>query len=198
VTTPRDPLAETDRLLIDGTNLLHALAKGRGAAAGTAMPPATVIGRLRGAIPAAIGIELVFDGCPEPGMRGERVASGLVVRHAGRRSADDVLIGLVEEARHVAGPAAATGLLVVTDDQALRTSLRGLGARTAGTAWLIGRLERRSLAAPTTGNRRAPKAPATDDGDADADRRRWSPGRGATVKKGNPRRGKSRSGRMPP
>ncbi len=204
----RDPLAATDRLLVDGTNLLHALGKrrsGSGDGAGsTPMPPATLIGRLRGAIPASIGIELVFDGPPERGMRGERVAAGLIVRHAGRRTADELLISLVDEARAMAGAAATAGLLIVSDDHALRTHLRERGARTAGAAWLIGRLERKTLASPSVGNRRPPRAPGHAGGGSaggdpdDADRPGWKPGRGATVKKGNPRRGKPRSGRMPP
>ena len=67
----RDPLAATVRLLVDGTNLLHAMSRRPGAA-----PPAALVGRLRGAIPAFITIELVFDGPAEPGLRGERIASG--------------------------------------------------------------------------------------------------------------------------
>ena len=146
---PRDPLDNTDRLLIDGTNLLYAMARGEGAA-----PPAALIGRLRGAIPATVGIELIFDGSPGPGMRGERVAAGLIVRHAGRRSADELLRSLVDETRATAGPQATAGLLIVSDDHDLRTSLRERGARTAGSAWLLGRLARGRLASPSVGNKR--------------------------------------------
>jgi len=141
-TLPRDPLTGTDRLLIDGTNLLHALSRKPGAA-----PQAALIGRLRAIVPAAIGIELVFDGAPDRGMRGERVAAGLIVRHSGRRTADEVLLSLVDETRAVAGAAATGALLVVSDDHALRASLRAKGARTAGSAWLLGRLERPKLSA---------------------------------------------------
>ena len=49
-------------------------------------PPAALIGRLRGAIPAATTIELVFDGPPERGLRNERIAAGLVVRYSGGRT----------------------------------------------------------------------------------------------------------------
>ena len=154
MTTPRDPLAATDRLIVDGSNLLHALARRTGPA-----PQAALIGRLRAAIPASIGVELVFDGPPESGLRGERIAAGLIVRHAGRRSADEVLVGLVDHARAAAGVGAASGLLVVTDDRELRTTLHAKGARTAGTAWLLGRLDRPRLAAPSIGNRRAPAPP---------------------------------------
>lgn len=202
-TLPRDPLTGTDRLLIDGTNLLHAVAKRAGSKPGSAAPQAALIGRLRAVVPPAIGIELVFDGPPEPGMRGERVAAGLIVRHAGRRSADEVLLGLVDEARAAVGPEGAAGLLVVSDDHDLRAALRARGARTAGSAWLLGRLDRPKLASPSVGNRRPARGgnaaaggggdPATDAAD---DRPGWRPGRGATTKKGNPRRGRS-SGRMP-
>ncbi len=185
----RDPLTDTDRLLVDGTNLLHVLSKRGGPA-----PHAAVVGTLRAFVPATIGIELIFDGVPDPGMRGERVASGLIVRYSGRRTADELLLSLVDETRTAVGPAAASGLLVVTDDRALRTALHARGARTAGTAWLIGRLERPRLSAPSVGNRRPP-SPVT--GDEDPDRPGWQPGRGATAKRGNPRRRRRPSGRMP-
>ena len=84
----RDPLAATRRLLVDGSNLLHAMATSSAGAA----PPAALIGRLRGAIPAATAIELVLDGPPERGLRNERIASGLTVRYGGPRSADAVIL----------------------------------------------------------------------------------------------------------
>lgn len=185
-----DPLLGVDRLLIDGSNLLHALARRNGPA-----PAATLIGRLRAVIPAAIGIELVFDGPPEPGLRGERIAAGLIVRHAGRRSADDLLVSLLDQAREVAGPAAGGGILVVTDDADLRDRLRRGGARTVRSEWLLDRLDRPRLAAPSVGNRRPPPRGARD-AEVDDDRPRWTPGRGATTKRGNPRR-RGSSGSMP-
>jgi hypothetical protein len=191
-TLPRDPLTGTDRLLIDGTNLLHAMSRKPGAA-----PQAALIGRLRAIVPASVGIELVFDGVPDSGMRGERIASGLIVRHAGRRSADELLLSLVEETRATAGSAATGGLLVVSDDHALRASLRAKGARTAGSAWLLGRLDRPKLSAPSVGNRRPARGGPHDTGAAEHDGPRWNPGRGATTKKGNPRRGRPSSGSMP-
>lgn len=197
---PRDPLEHTDRLLVDGTNLLHAMTKGEGPA-----PAAALVGRLRGVIPPSVGIELIFDGSPGMSMRGEKVAAGLIVRYAGRRSADELLRSLVDETRAVAGPQATAGLLIVSDDHALRASLRERGARTAGSAWLLGRMARGRLASPSVGNKRpargasAPgsaagsRADATDDS---PDRPGWKPGRGATVKRGNPRKGKASSGRI--
>jgi hypothetical protein len=187
----RDPFAATDRLLIDGTNLLHRLQRRPGAA-----PPAALLGRLRAAVPAEIAVELVFDGAPDRGLRGERIASGVTVRHSGGRTADDLLRALVDEVRARPGGAAATSrILVVTDDHALRASLHERGARTAGTSWFLGRLERPRLAAPSVGNRRPPK-PAGPPTAGDDERPGWSPGRGATTKRGNPRRRPS-SGRMP-
>lgn len=180
---PRDPLANTTRLVVDGTNLLYALSRGP-----ERQPPAALIGRLRAIIPAAIEIELVFDGPPERGLRGERIASGVRVRYSGARSADAVILTLVEEAAF-AGPEATSGLLVVTDDRDLRNRLRVRGARSAGADWLIGRLERGKLAAPSSGNRRPPASGATPDDD----RPGWTPGRGATVKRGPSRRSGKRT-----
>jgi hypothetical protein len=188
VPTSRDPLAATDRLIVDGSNLLPALAR-----QGGAVPQAALIGRLRAAIPPSIGVELVFDGAPEPGMRGERVASGLIVRHAGRRTADDLILNLIEQTGAAAGSTAVARLLVVTDDRALRARIQRSGARSAGTAWLLGRLDRPKLSSPSVGNRRPPPNPNTPD---DAEREPWKPGRGATVKRGNPGRRRPSSGSM--
>jgi hypothetical protein len=152
---------------------------------------------LRAAIPAGIVVEMVFDGAPDPGMRGERIASGITVRHAGRQSADDVIVASIERSGPGTGAAGtgARGLLVVTDDRELGARVRRHGARTAGTAWLLGRLDRPRLAAPSVGNRRPPAAqPATPQ---DPEREPWKPGRGATTKRGNPRRRRPSSGSMP-
>lgn len=206
---PHDPLTGTDRLLVDGTNLLHALSRRPGAA-----PQAALIGVLRAIVPASVGVELIFDGAPDPGMRGQRIASGLLVRHAGRRSADELLVSLVDETRNAAGPQATAGLLIVSDDHGLRALLRARGARTAGTAWLIGRMERPRLAGPSIGNKRPPRGAGgvgrrpggtgaaggragSDGATENEDAPRWKPGRGATVKRGNPRRGRPSSGSMP-
>jgi hypothetical protein len=180
---PRDPLANTTRLVVDGTNLLHALSRGP-----EPQPAAALIGRLRGIIPAHIAIELVFDGPPERGLRGERIASGIKVRYSGKRDADSVILALVDDAG-LAGPEATDGVLVVTDDRDLRHRLRGRGARSAGADWLLGRLERGKLAAPAAGNLRPPTSGAT----RDDDRPGWKPGRGATVKRGPSRRGRKRT-----
>ena len=189
----RDPLAATRRLVVDGTNLLHAMRRSAGAA-----PPAALIGRLRAVVPGDIAIELVFDGPAEPGLRGERIAAGTQVRYGGARSADAVILALIDDARRADGPASTAGLLVVTDDRDLRHGARVRGARTAGSAWLLGRLASGRLAPGSIGNARPPRwasvgaagATAGERGsdDDDPDRPRWHPGRGATTKRGNPRR----------
>jgi hypothetical protein len=195
----RDPLAATQRLLIDGTNLLHSLSRTTAGA-----PPATLIGRLRAIIPAGIAIELVFDGPAERGLRGERIASGLTVRYSGGRTADAVILGLIDDVRLIDGAEGSGTLLVVTDDRDLKHGSRMRGARTAGSAWLFGRLDAGRLSSPSIGNPRPPRphpASATDEaGDDASERRGWTPGRGATTKRGNPRRAPKtgRAGRMPP
>jgi hypothetical protein len=214
--TTTSPLDGVDRLLVDGNNLLHALARAAGAGAaratgadaaratgagaapggGAPLPAAALIGRLRAAIPPGVAIELVFDGPPEPGLRGARIASGLLVRYGGRRTADDLILALVDEARSVAGSArGADNILVVSDDRELRSALRGRGVGTAGGAWLVGRLGRTTLESPSAGNRRPPMRVDRDGrASAEAVRPGWRPGRGATAKRGNPRRA-PRSGR---
>lgn len=195
----RDPLAATRRLLVDGNNLLHALSRTK-----TAAPPATLIGRLRGAIPASTAIEIVFDGPAERGIRGERIAAGTTVRYGGPRTADAVILALVDDVRLVDGADGTATLLIVTDDRDLRHEARFRGARTAGSAWLLGRLDSGRLASPSVGNPRPPRPVAQhtkSDGDEDeADRRGWQPGRGATTKRGNPRRAPKAggTGRMRP
>jgi len=188
-----DPLADTRRLIVDGSNLLPALA--RTSSSGGAPPPAALIGRLRAAIPSTIGVELVFDGPPDRGLRGERIASGVSVRHSGRRSGDDVIVGLVDHAAMTSGTRGVQGVLVVTDDRHLATTVRDLGARTAGTSWLLRRLDRPKLSSPSVGNRRPPSTPKASP--EDLDREPWKPGRGATTKRGNPRRRRPSSGSMP-
>lgn len=203
----RNPLAATQRLLIDGTNLLHALSKARAVA-----PPAALIGRLRGVIPAGVTIELVFDGPPERGLRNERIAAGVVVRYSGGRTADAVILTMIDDVRLLDGSEGTVTLLVVTDDRDLRHSARLRGARTAGSAWLLGRLDAGRLSSPSVGNARPARQPRANAGtgsgagagaDADPaeeDGPRWQPGRGATTKRGNPKRAPKgdRTGRMRP
>ncbi len=184
----RDPLVGVQRLLVDGTNLLYAMARGTGPA-----PAPTLIGRLRAAIPPTIQIELLFDGPPEPGMRGTRIASGVTVRHSGRLSADELALRIVTEATGGRPNPAATptpAILVVTDDGRLARELRARGAATIGASWLVRRLDRPRLSSVSAGRPR-PSRPLGDDAANEAaedNRAGWRPGRGATTKTGNPRR----------
>ena len=186
-----DPLQGTARLLVDGTNLLHALARTRAPAGpdGAPLPAAALIGRLRALVPAATAVTIVLDGVPAPGAVGRRVTSGVEVRYAGSRSADALLRDLVRTS-----PDPGT-MLVVSDDIDLRRSVRDLGARTVHGSWLLARLERQRLDAPAAGRPRSPsigaaRAPTADGrpGEGD-DGPGWKPGRGATKKTGNPKRG---------
>ncbi len=195
----RDPLVDVRLVVVDATNLAHALA--RRAGSGT-VPRAAVLGRIRGVIPATTAIELVFDGPPEPGAS-VRAAAGLTVRYGGRRSADALILervaaegggaGRVRRPGGAAAQAPPSRLLVVTDDADLARASRDRGARTARTAWLIARLERGRLVAPSTGNTRPPATADQPD-----ERASWRPGRGATAKRGNPRRPPKRSRRPRP
>ena len=139
-----DPLAGVERVLVDGSNLAHALA-GRDAAgrsrlgsAATPPPMAGVIAALRSTFPATVRVEVIFDGPGAPA----RAATNLFVTHAGRIVADRVIEEAVEAQLRADGPAGTWGILVVTDDRELRGLVQAKGARVAGTVWLAGRLDR--------------------------------------------------------
>lgn len=182
-------------MIVDGTNVLHALSR-----SSSPVPAASLIGRLRAVVPPEVAIVVMLDGSPEHGMISRRVASGVEVRYAGRVSGDEAIAMLLE--REFGRPA--EGVLVVTDDIELGSMVRRAGGRTVRNGWLVGRLGRQRLSAPVSGKtvpgsigRPAPAPfPSTTaaehedaDPDAEADSPRWSPGRGATRKKGNPKRG---------
>lgn len=138
--TSGDPFTGVERVFIDGSNLLHALA--RAAHPGSEPGPAgAVIGRLRAAFPPSVIVDLVLDGPPAGGVTG-RLATGLRVSYSGRVSADRVIDDGVAAQLAADGPAGTWGILVVTDDRGLQGAVRSKGARTAGTAWLTGRIGR--------------------------------------------------------
>jgi len=194
VAAPRSPLEGTDRLIVDGTNLLYRLgtmtggASGSAGSAGPVAPPAAIIGRVRAAIPPAITIDLVFDGIGH-GVKG-RVAQGMFVRYAGRRPADDLILDLAASAESRGDPAAVARLLVVTNDRDLRARLEARGVRSRPVVWLTNRLDMPRLSSPAPGNRRPPIGAGAWGGSGgveaggDRDRRGWRPGRGATTKTG--------------
>jgi hypothetical protein len=194
------------RMVVDGTNVLYAIRRSR-----TPAPAAALIGRLRALVPPAVAITVVLDGSPEHGLVARHVASGVEVRYAGRGTADDYITSLLDDrSRHDA-----SGTLVITDDIELSNAARRLGARTVRTGWLIDRLDRQRLSAPAPGRpglvppagsavgqgsvRRpgsaghasgagvGPGSGQQASGDEE-EAPRWSPGRGATKKRGNARR----------
>jgi hypothetical protein len=185
-------LEGVERLVVDGTNVLHALQRSP-----TPIPAAALIGRLRAIVPPRVSVILVLDGSPEHGLVSRRVASGVEVRYAGRFTADEVIARLVE----YEFAASSAGTLVVTDDIELTGIVRRSGGRTTRNGWLIDRLARQRLWAPSVGRPSAqtpagvppgigrPKPPRPDAGPApEAEDSSWSPGRGATRKRGNGRR----------
>jgi hypothetical protein len=150
-----DPLAGVERVFIDGSNLLYALARGSGSrrqggvprggedAPGLA-PAGAIVGRLRAAFPPSVTVDLVFDGPAAGGIKG-RLATGLRVSYSGRATADQVIDEGVAAQLAADGPAGTWGILVVTDDRGLRDLVNAKGARAAGTAWLAGRIGHMSV-----------------------------------------------------
>jgi hypothetical protein len=211
----RRVLEGVERLIVDGTNVLHVLSRTPGP-----LPPAALIGRLRAIVPPEVAVVVVLDGSPEHGLVSRQIASGVEVRYAGRWTADEAIADIVERQAREGG---AVGLLVVTDDIELSGFVRRAGARTIRNTWLVDRLARQRLSSPapgrpvgfgagpsgsTPGSRGASGgsggsgAGGTSGGagtsggsaatppDEEPEVRRWSPGRGATRKRGNPRRGR--------
>ena len=190
----QSPLDGTDRVIVDGTNLLFRI----GAKAGGPAPASAVVGRMRGAIPTAIAIDLVFDGVGH-GIFG-RLAQNMLVRYSGKRTADDVILDLVSEAamQGHGGPAAADRVLVVTGDRPLRDRVTAKGGRAVPLEWLTARLDlprpavsptgAASKKAPTIGHGKPAAAASAATRDEGADRPGWKPGRGATAKAGPARR----------
>ena len=183
----RRVLEGVDRLVVDGTNVLHELRRSP-----TPAPAAALIGRLRAIVPPGVEVVVVLDGSPEHGLVSRRVASGLEVRYSGRSTADELIVRLAE------GDFAAktAGLLVVTDDIELAAAVRRSGARTVRNGWLIDRLGRQRLSAPSAGRPSPPPPsvgapgprPNADPGFEAPEGPRWSPGRGATRNRGNAHR----------
>jgi rRNA-processing protein FCF1 len=170
------PFDGIDRLLIDGNNLLHRLS-------GNVDPGSIrlLLAKLSGSIPATLPTIVMLDGHAASGTnRSQRIRRGLDVQHAGSLSADDALLNLVRDV----APAARARAVLVTDDRSLTDKARHLGARTKRLDWLeqiIANPPRPS--AGTSIGRTGIKTPPPE-----KEKVPWQPGRGATRKKGNPRR----------
>ena len=187
----RRVLEGVGRLVLDGTNVLHAIRRSP-----VPLPAVALIGRLRAIVPPGVAITVVLDGSPEHGLVARHIASGVEVRHSGRFSADELIAQLLDTRGQDN-----SGTLVVTDDIELSQAVRRSGGRTARTGWLIGRLARQRLVSPAAGrpglvpssstsigqgsSRSAANTGSAGSSDPDAsDPPRWSPGRGATRKRG--------------
>ena len=148
-----DPLAGVELVLIDGNNLLHALrgrgrdgggygggaSSGPGGPAAAPQPASAIIGRIRSAIPPSVKVELILDGSPS-GITG-RLATGMSVEYSRRSTADELILNRLTRQLDEGGPASTWPILAVTDDRALRDGVRTRGGRSAGTAWLLRRLD---------------------------------------------------------
>jgi hypothetical protein len=128
------------RILIDGRNVQHALARGRESTGpGAALPTVTLVAQLRAAFLPPTEVELILDGHAGGGPSG-RLAPGFTVTYSRHASADAVIGDGVAEALLALGPAAAWSVVVVSDDREVRDHARRNGARVEGTAWLGDRL----------------------------------------------------------
>lgn len=158
-----DPSIDLSIVIVDGSNLAFALgrdprdradSRAPGVVRATAVPATAVLSALRAAFPPGIPIEVVFDG-PSSGPIG-RIGNGLEVRYSGRLSADRVIVERARAEAQRVGPAAAAGILVVTDDRGLGELVRATGARVRGLAWLGGRLRRPTTGGPTAAGNASP------------------------------------------
>jgi hypothetical protein len=180
--------ADLELLLIDGDNLLHAV-RGRRDEGGTAW----LLPRLARWRPDGLRIVVVLDGHPAPGEPMRQRALGIEVQHAGARSADDLIVELLAARPYAERSRSA----VVTRDRGLRERVRATRGQTRTTEWLLdGLVEAQRPAssvarsAPPVGIGRGRAAlPGSGRGQEDPTREPWQPGRGATCKRGNARRG---------
>ena len=192
----RAPFDEVSLLVIDGNNLLHRTAGGPGPSAARVLIP-----KLRTVLPAGVRVSLVLDGMPDPGAPLREHIGQVTIAHAGRRSADDAIVEAVEHRAFGERPQT----IVVTDDRGLAERIKRLGALHRRVDWLqgvldlahrgprvdapIGRAGQRPARATAPTTAEAPCQAADE-----AERRPWSPGRGATRKRGNPMRRRSSRG----
>ena len=129
------------RILIDGRNVQHALARqGANRRGGSSLPTSALLARLRAAFSPPTEVELILDGHAGGGPSG-RVAPGFVVTFSRNATADAVIGDRVAEALLALGPAGAWSVIVVTDDREVRDHARRNGARVEATAWLAGLLK---------------------------------------------------------
>jgi len=195
--TGRGGVDELELLLIDGDNLLHDV-RGSRDEGGVAW----LLPRLSGWRPQHLRIVVALDGHPAPGEANRaRVTRGIEFHHSGRRSADDLLVDLLG-AQPYAGR---SHTAVITRDRGLQARAMRAGGLTRSVDWLMRQVGGSSggrTAAKTgsgakpvgIGQGKPPKKRHFDPPDpAEEERTSWEPGRGATKKKGNPKRSAKRA-----
>ena len=146
------PAGTISRVLVDGRNVQHALARDKG----SSLPTAALVARLRAAFSPPTEVELILDGHAGRSPQG-KMAPGLSVVFTKGSTADEVIGERVSEAFRVLGAVDAWSVIVVTDDRAVRAHARYNGVRVEGTAWLGDRL--RVGAAAGVGHPRSPARP---------------------------------------
>jgi predicted RNA-binding protein with PIN domain len=109
------------RTIVDGYNLLF---REREASPGASLRDLReeLVRRIDAARPAGRDITIVFDGRPGPGVRSERPAGLRVLYSRSPRTADDLIVSLVEKA-----PRGQT--IVVTRDRELARRVKAAGGR---------------------------------------------------------------------
>jgi rRNA-processing protein FCF1 len=166
----------TEVLLIDGNNLLHRVSRSVDEGA-----QRLLIAKIRATVPETLATVMMLDGhAAARTKRSEKVSKGFEIRHAGSITADDALMRIVfntpMQERHE--------ITVVTDDRPLADRARTMGAHTRRLEWLEAILDAPQPRTSTNiGAGRRPKP-----GFEPPERNPWSPGRGATRKRGNPKR----------
>ena len=180
-------LEDVQLVLVDGDNLLHGV-RGTRDEGGVAW----LLPRLRAWRPEGVDIVVSLDGHPVPGESSrQRVTKGIEVHHSGSRSGDDMLVSLLSARSY--GDRART--VVITRDRGLQARAHAAGGQTRSVDWLLrqmndpasgadGALKPVGIGAGKPPPKRDLDPPLSDNDD----RGGWQPGRGATRKRGNPRR----------
>lgn len=186
--------AELELLLIDGDNLLHDV-RGSRDEGGVAW----LLPRLSGWRPDHLRIVVGLDGHPAPGETSrKRVTRGIEFHHSGSRSADDLLIDLLK-ARTFAERGRTA---IVSRDRVLRSRASRAGGLTRSVDWLMRQVAGGSAGRADHGAKvkrvgigqgKPPRPASASTAPERDDERTWRPGRGATQKRGNPRRSAKRA-----
>jgi hypothetical protein len=175
-------------LLVDGDNLLHAVRGGRDDGG-----VAWLLPRLSRWRPPGLWVVVALDGHPAQGETSlRRVATGIEFHHAGSRSADDLIVDLLSRQPFDARARS----VVVTRDRDLLERAHRAGGLTRSPDWLVSQLDTPAPWAAGSGGavgthigQGGPPRPPRPAPQQDDERPAWRSGRGATRKRGNPRRG---------